>query len=74
MNIEKIRKGTDINTIDGFIRCRDYNGSIVYADKYIIDESGDETMEIGMMYTYSDIERMMHEYDGRNHKIRWDAD
>ena len=73
MKAEYIHEGTEIGTTAGFVVCKSYNGSIVYADSYGVDAEGHEAIiHMDDMFTLSEIGALMKAIDGRNHIIRWD--
>ena len=72
MKREHTTKGTQIDTIDGFIVLKERNDSgLFYADEHEIDDEENAIPAGKAMLTAADIERRMKELDGRNHKVEW---
>lgn len=74
MRIEIIRKGTRIETIDGYEIVTGFNGSIVYTDSYKVGNNDEVYLDGEGRLTYSDIEHLMKEVDGLNHKVRYEEE
>lgn len=72
---EHVTVGTKINTEDGMILLKGYNGSLLYADKYEYDESYDTKLVLVDDFyrlTKSELAHYMKEVDGLNHDLIWD--
>lgn len=75
MKADIIRKGTRIDTIDGYEIVTGFNGSIVYTDSYQLNDEGTDVYLAGEgRLTISDIEHKMKEVDGLNHSVRYEED
>ena len=63
--------GTKIDTIAGYIIVKSINeAGLCYCDEYTIDDEDlDKFTKTETMLMPSDIERMMKEVDGLNHKV-----
>ena len=73
MKREHITKGTQIDTLDGFIVLKERNdGGLFYADEYTINDDGNPELSGVTKLTKSEIERTMKEIDGRNHSVIWE--
>jgi hypothetical protein len=72
--MEQIRKGTQINTIEGYFVVTGYNGHIVYCDEYTTSEEDLDTFEKAgeRRLTLQEIAHEMKKVDGRNHHVTWE--
>lgn len=74
MNIKKIRIGSVLRFEEGIFIAEEINdGNLIYGILYIYGEDGYIKHIDFPQLTYSDIERRLYEYDGHNHKVRWEG-
>lgn len=72
MNYEHYKIGDTILTLEGEEKIISFNGSIITTQSYIIGDN-DKLIENGEnMLTRSDVERILKEIDGKNHKVIFD--
>lgn len=72
MNYEHLKIGDTIQTLAGEEKIIYSNGSIITTQSYIVGDN-DELIENGEnMLTKCDVERILKEIDGRNHKVIFD--
>lgn len=66
-----IRRGMELETIDGYMIIGAYNGSIVEAVRIILDEDGEEVEVTDARYTPDEIARLLREYFGTPYHVEY---
>ena len=70
--MEKIYKGYEIRTWEGGLKVTGCNeANLVWLDEYTADDDGNLTYTGERRLTVGEIEGIMHEMDGKNHKLRF---
>ena len=73
MKYEHYKVGDTIPTLEGEEKIISFNGSIITTQSYVIGDN-EELIENGgeNMLTQYDVERILKEIDGKNHKVIFD--
>jgi hypothetical protein len=70
MRTEYITIGSEINTIYGYEKVTGYSDRLYSVDSYEADDDGNCTMTRSHYLTAEEIQNLMKEVDGRNHKVQ----
>ena len=71
----KIHKGNILKTMTGCIEIMRFNGSIVDVNETYIDiyDENEIFKTVDRRYTLNEIAALLHDYDGLNYRVIWDA-